>query len=270
MKLEITLDNSRYELDPHGYDISIPLQFNGPQPNTYGVPKAKAHAYEGQGFVGDVSRGGSCNFEVYKFIPHCNGTHTECVGHLTEEKVSIHKLLTESLCPATLISVPLSNLANSDDSYQPPLNDADLFVSLDSLKTALKNSQESFLQALVIRTLPNHPNKTSRNYMEAACPFLSNEAMSYIYDLGVRHLLVDFPSVDRLFDEGKLSNHRIYWGLETAETATPGGGNLKKTITEMVYVPSEVLDGPYILELQIAAFVADAAPSRPRLFVLKS
>ena len=41
------------------------------------------------------------------------------------------------------------------------------------------------------------------------------------------------------------------------------------TITEMIFVPDTVEDGLYALSLQVAPFVADAAPSRPLLFALE-
>ena len=41
---------------------------------------------------------------------------------------------------------------------------------------------------------------------------------------------------------------------------------VSKTITEMVFIPDEVEDGDYLLNLQIAPFFADAAPSRPILY----
>jgi hypothetical protein len=34
-------------------------------------------------------------------------------------------------------------------------------------------------------------------------------------------------------------------------------------VTELAYVPDRLLDGLYLLELQVAPFVSDAAPSRP-------
>jgi hypothetical protein len=43
---------------------------------------------------------------------------------------------------------------------------------------------------------------------------------------------------------------------------------VNKTITEMIYVRDEVADGLYLLNLQIAPFVSDAAPSRPLLYPL--
>nr|MDQ3322374.1 hypothetical protein [Acidobacteriota bacterium] len=38
------------------------------------------------------------------------------------------------------------------------------------------------------------------------------------------------------------------------------------TITEMIFAPDSISDGAYLVNLQIAPFIADAAPSRPILF----
>ena len=75
-----------------GNDISIPLYFNGVQPNTYGVDKATSSPYQDGQFIGDTRKGGPCNFETYSFTTHCNGTHTECIGHITNERISILSL----------------------------------------------------------------------------------------------------------------------------------------------------------------------------------
>ena len=87
--------------------------------------------------------------------------------------------------------------------------------------------------------------------------------MQYIVSLGVEHLLIDTPSVDRLLDEGNLSAHNIFW--ETNEKAF-NLNSQKKTITEMIFVSDNINDGTYLLNLQIPAFVSDAAPSRPILY----
>jgi hypothetical protein len=41
---------------------------------------------------------------------------------------------------------------------------------------------------------------------------------------------------------------------------------LGRTVTEMIHVPRELDDGRYLLELGVADFALDAAPSRPRLY----
>jgi len=80
--------------------------------------------------------------------------------------------------------------------------------------------------------------------------------------------IVDVPSIDRLFDEGKLTNHRIFWKVKQGSFETNAATRVTSTITELVYVPDEVADGEYLLNLQIAPFESDAAPSRPILFSL--
>ena len=99
--------------------------------------------------------------------------------------------------------------------------------------------------------------------METKPPFFSIDAMEYIKDLGVKHLLVDTPSVDRLFDDGMLSAHNIFWET-TDKEYNPKTKN--KTITEMIFVDNNISDGNYLLTIQIPAFVSDAAPSRPIIF----
>jgi hypothetical protein len=89
--------------------------------------------------------------------------------------------------------------------------------------------------------------------------------MNYIVSLGVKHLLVDIPSVDRLFDDGILSGHNIFWETEEKKF---NNDSKEKTITEMIFVPNEILDGKYLLNLQIAPFVLDASPSRPVIYQL--
>ena len=66
-------------------------------------------------------------------------------------------------------------------------------------------------KALIIRTLPNFENKKNRDYMRVASSFFSIDAMEYIVNLGVKHLLVDTPSVDRLYDDGQLTSHHIFY-----------------------------------------------------------
>lgn len=264
MQLQIILQNKIYRIATKGHDISIPLYFNGLQPNSYGVPYAKSHAFEGGGFVGDVRRGGSCNFEVYELIPHCNGTHTECVGHIAAERVSVHERLQDTFIPATLISISPQNALRTGDTYEPIFKESDYIINRKSLEIALKDANINFLDALIIRTLTNDESKTSRDYTQHDAPFFSIEAMQFIREIGVKHLLIDTPSVDRMHDEGKLSAHHIFFNIPfgMSKEISP----VDFTITEFIYVNNDVLDGKYLLNLQIAPFMSDASPSRPKIF----
>ena len=115
----------------------------------------------------------------------------------------------------------------------------------------------------IIRTTPNDEHKKTRDYMQQPSCFFTIEAMDYIVSLGVKHLLVDMPSVDRLFDDGILTAHNKFW--ETKEKKL-NNNSKHKTITEMIFVPNNILDGKYLLNLQIAPFVSDASPSRPIIY----
>jgi arylformamidase len=236
-------------LDP--IDISIPLRFDGAQPNAYGVEPAFSSACEYGDLVGDTRRGGSCNFESITLIPHCNGTHTECVGHITDERISIRDCLQDVLMTADLISVLPEIGENGDaliDAYHLEIGPADG-------------------DALVVRTLPNDDSKLSRVYDEGYMPpYFTEGAMRKMVAAGVRHLLVDMPSIDRLFDDGRLGNHRIFWNVEMGSRSAKADTRRFCTITELIYVPEYVKDGRYLLNLQIPPFESDAAPSRPILF----
>jgi len=236
-------------------DLSIPLRFDAPQPNAYGVQRATATACEYGDLVGDTRRGGSCNFERVTLIPHCNGTHTECVGHITNERISIRDCLQDVLIPAVLVSVEPEKY-DTDDSV----------ITRASLQAAIADKSIRAPTALVVRTLPNDTSKLSRVYDEKNTPpFFSEDAMKLIVERGFKHLLVDLPSVDRLFDNGKLANHRIFWSVAPNGYKINEGTRINSTITELIYVPDEVADGEYLLNLQIAPFALDAAPSRPIL-----
>jgi len=232
-------------------DISIPLRFDGPQPNAFGVGIATAEE------LGDTREDSSVNFERYTLVPHCNGTHTECVGHITHERISLLDCLKDVFMPAVLISV------------DPQFANEDLVISGDQIQGSLGRITDdvSGNAALIVRTLPNDISKLERTYdTDYIPPYFTKDAMEHIVERGFKHLLVDLPSIDRLYDDGKLTNHRIFWDVEPGSFEVNENTRINSTITEMVYVPNDVPDGEYLLNLQIAPFASDAAPSRPVLF----
>lgn len=258
--VSLLVENNLFKIDVDDpIDISMPLRFNGPQPNAYGVEPATSNACEYGDLVGDTRRGGSVNFEQYTFIPHCNGTHTECVGHITNDRISVRDCLKDVFIWAVLVSVEpkkvnggdavIDRRALEDANVQPP---------------ATAGGSDS----LIVRTLPNDDSKFTREYGDVIPPYLSTEAVQYIVECGFKHVLVDLPSIDRIFDGGELANHRIFWNVEPGSFEVNADTRLTSTITELIYVPNDVEDGKYLLNLQIAPFEADAAPSRPVLFRL--
>jgi kynurenine formamidase len=269
MVFQMQLLGRTYKLLSPPNDISIAVDFSGAQPSMFGVPPATSAPYKGDGWVGDTREGSSCNFETITITPHCNGTHTECVGHITHRRVALPRVMSDVLVPAVLVTVEPQPLAGSGESYVPQPDAADRLILRSQLEAALSAQPREWLQAVVIRTLPNGGDKRTRNHSEHTPTFLSNDAMQYLHDLGVQHLLLDLPSVDRMHDEGKLTNHHIWWDIPQGSFEYDPEHVSYRTITEMVYVPNRLRDGRYVLNLQFAPFLGDAAPSRPVLFELK-
>ena len=247
--------------------IAIPLDFNGPQPSFYSAPVATARPYREAGFVGDTRAGGSCNCEQLMMVPHCNGTHTECVGHVTDDRVAITERLRGGIALALLVSVhPVAATATREFSDLPPAA-TDLLLTAESLESAFTAHPGPAPRALVVRTLPIHASRLTQAYRGSApAPYLSRQAASWIVDHGIEHLVLDLPSADRADDQGKLTAHRLFFGLP------PGGRHLhdaarpQASITELAWVAPTIHDGWYLLDLQIPAFLTDAAPSRPLLY----
>lgn len=242
-------------------DLSIPLSFNGPQPNAYGVERAVSKPVEAGEMVGDTRQGGSVNFEQYTFIPHCNGTHTECVGHITHERISVRDCLKDVFIPAVLVSVTPEHSDESDD----------LLITSRTVESAIMSEPGAIAtgfsdMALIVRTNPNDSTRLTRKYgQENIPPYFTTDAMHFIVESGFKHLLVDLPSIDRIFDDGKLLNHRLFWNIEPGSFEVNAKTRTHNTITELIYVPNDVPDGEYLLNLQIAPFDSDCAPSRPIL-----
>lgn len=272
VKMTIELQNGCYQVNlAFPWQIGIALNFNHNQPNHFGAEKATAEPMRAGGFVGDTTQGGSCNVNELRFNPHCNGTHTETLAHICDSdhplSVKIHELDLPPLLPCALVTVKPEEGLASADSYQPDLLPGDHIVSRQALEKGLGQFDDCQVQAVVIRTLPNEIDKCQRAYnQDNQPPFLSRDAVLYLNERGVEHLILDVPSVDRLFDDGLMTCHHLFW--QVPEGSHQGGPQtqVNKTITEMAYIPNELEDGFYFLNLQTPAFVNDAAPSRPVLY----
>lgn len=246
--------------------LAIPLHFNGPQPNHFGARAAASQAMQAGSWIGDTRRGGSCNVPELTLNPHCNGTHTESVSHIVNDMHTINRGVRDLLVPAALISVTPVAGAPCADHYTPALAATDRVVTQAMLQQALDPLANDWLTAVVVRTLPNeHDKHTARYGDDRQPPFFTREAMQYLRLRGVQHLLVDFPSLDKMHDDGHLTTHHLFWDVEEDSHGPAPAAAAHRTVTEMVFVPNTLSDGCYLLNLQIPAFELDVAPSRPFL-----
>ncbi|HEV2444058.1 MAG TPA: cyclase family protein [Steroidobacteraceae bacterium] len=271
MNARLEVDGREVRVDlSHPFDLSVELDFEGPQARHFGAPRASSRPYSVPGFPGSVARGASCNCESITLIPHCNGTHTECAGHLTPEPLHAQRVVPRGLLPALLLSVkPLPSDQTRESSDPVPIA-GDRLVTRGEMQTGWPAELMFTPRALVIRTLPNESAKRTRDYTDTTPPYLTREAAQYLVDRGIEHLVVDLPSIDRAHDEGRLTAHRLFFGLPPGESALARATRSRCTITELAYIPDVAADGPYLLELQVPAINGDAVPSRPLLYGVTS
>ena len=250
-------------------DVSIPLVPNGPQPHAFGLGPATSAPFISGGFIAEVSRGGPVNcFSLFTW-PHGNGTHTETVGHICHPAPPVGQTLGDLLVPSTLVSLSPVALSESGESYTDPHDERDEVITEGALERALGDhlvsSSSPWCEGLLIRTSLGRKEGPLLSYSGENPPYLTHEAMALVRRLGVRHLIVDIPSVDREEDAGLLSNHRLFWGVEPGVTDVESALYPCATITEMMYAPDHVEDGRYLLNLQVGPIAMDAAASRPIL-----
>jgi kynurenine formamidase len=210
----------------------------------FGLPDLHAAPYRVGDFVGSVVEGGPCNCDILTLAPHGHGTHTECVGHIAKEQFSINQALQQFMSFAALVSIT------------PAIFSGDNIITKETLVKALP---ENIPQSIVLRTLPNQEEKREKNYSNTNPPFFAAEALEFLAQHNVNHLLTDLPSVDREEDGGKLAAHHAFWQY-------PQEPRMEATITELVFIPNDVPDGIYLLNMQIAPLESDASPSKPILY----
>lgn len=228
-------------------DISIALKDGMDNPNCFYAPYPEMNPVQSGDFIGSTEKGGVVNFFNIKFNPHGNGTHTECVGHIAKEPYRINESLKNFHFIAKLVSL-----------YPHRLDNGDRRIELQQIKDLLHPGE---VNALIIRTLPNEDWKQRHSYSGTNPPYIHADAIRYLVDCGIEHLLVDIPSVDREEDGGQLAGHRAFWTY-------PDNVRKNCTISELIYVQNDIKDGLYLLNLQIANFELDVSPSKPVLFAL--
>ncbi|MCB0398537.1 MAG: cyclase family protein [Winogradskyella sp.] len=225
-------------------DISISIKDGKSNVNAWyiGPPKIEPEVFDDD--VISVENGASVNFNTITFNPHSHGTHTETVGHIVKEKYSINKYLKRFFFLAEVVTVA------------PEKRDMDNVISAKQLQFALGNKKRD---ALVVRTIPNTNDKITKQYSNTNWTYFEEDAIRLLVKKGIKHLLVDLPSIDKEEDGGELKGHNAFWNTN---------GKIRKdaTITEFIYVSNKIEDGSYFLNLQIASFENDATPSKPVLY----
>ena len=228
-------------------DISIELG----QVRCFYAPALIKEPYQEGDFIGSVKAGAPVNFYNLFINPHGQGTHTESLGHITVDQESVDQQLQKFHFISQLVSVELEEQGE------------DKVLTLDSFKDAFKGELP---ESIIIRTLPNNDGKKNADYSGTNPPYVGKALMQYWVENGVRHLLLDLPSVDREVDQGLLQAHHIFWNVENGKAKDASRSDC--TITELVYIPDHIHDGLYLLNIQVPSINCDAVPSKPVIYKL--
>jgi hypothetical protein len=250
-------------------DLSVPVRFGETESRAFSLPPATTAAVAVGSFVGDVRRGGSCNCETHHFTPHADGTHTEGPGHLLARRLPVR--VDDVVCLAALVRVTPRFLGDVADEHSGNHRHDDFVVDAASLREALDAivvpASVPPPSAVVVVTGPGAVRRAAR-FSGTNPPYLTVEAAALLRERGVRHVLVDLPSLDREDDGGLLAAHRAFFDLPVGVGASDVEVDMEpppRTVTELIAVDDDVAAGLYALFLQVAPILADAVPSRPLL-----
>ena len=115
MKAIMQWEDQSFEVDfNQPLDIGMALKPGLDNVNCFYAPPFEANPVVAGDFIGDTRKGGVVNFFNVRLNPHGNGTHTECVGHISLERVNINASLQKFHYFARVISVFPQKQENGD------------------------------------------------------------------------------------------------------------------------------------------------------------
>ncbi len=236
-----------------GVSLAIPLDFAGPQASAFGIAPAGATH-----ILSHEDNGMQC--DTLSISPHGNGTHTESALHVYSDGPTLADLEQSALLACCVIEPALHRLDAGSDSYAGGAP-GDSVITADALRRELPATFPPVV-AIRTRTAPAAAGddtgaNLSRAWTDTNPPYFTSEAIQVLVRNGVQHLLTELPSVDREDDDGRVLNHRHFFGECDASSRR------RATISEMVHIPAAIVGRTGLLHRGTPAFRTDAAPSQP-------
>jgi len=250
----------------HGIDLSTAIDFHTPLMQAFGLPAPSTAPFTHGDFIADTRHGAAVNCAQLALTPHGDGTHTECVGHITHRALPLLAHLPEAIVSGLMITVVPEALGETDERGPSTASGTDRVITSRAIVAAISPIRlDALPAALILRTRLDDTVAQPTTWTGTNPPYLTRDAAEYLFARGIMHLLLDLPSVDRESDGGELVAHRAFWGVDD-----PSNDNLDaafgRTITEMIVVQPDTPDGVYALAMNVPALLTDAAPSRPVIY----
>ena len=254
MSLRIELDHCGHTWTASGspIDLSLPVNPHSGLPRAWYRGPATAEPVRSDGWTGSISEGGSVNFRDVTFNPHAHGTHTETREHIRNAFHPIDALARSGALPFLMPAL----LVDAQPEQRSSANGDDWVVPMSALESAAPNVRRWAPNALLLRCTTGDVH---RDWSNSNPPYLEAGFAEQLVELGIEHLLIDLPSVDREVDGGVLRAHNTFFGDDPSTRPNA-------TISELLSIPQGLTGGPGLLAMQVRPFVNDAAPSRPVFF----
>ena len=84
---------------------------------------------------------------------------------------------------------------------------------------------------------PGGTGRTAARYEgPAPAPYLSRQAAAWLVERGIETLVLDLPSADRADDGGKLTAHRVFFGLPPGSRDARAARRPRASITELAWI----------------------------------
>ena len=207
-------------------------------------------------WIGARAHGASVNAYDAHFSIHSAGTHTESAAHVSDLPLSIADVAPLELLCACILECAPTRIGN------------DHVITRERIEHAWQQTTawpKAFppLRAAIVRT--RDPDETPhRRWSNTHPPFFLPEALSFLVEQGIEHLICDLPSVDPEQDGGKLAAHRTFFALEDEGHAR----TQRTTITELAWIPASIPSDLGLVRLDVLDWPTDASPSRPVFYPL--
>jgi hypothetical protein len=258
LQFHVSLGSRHYALAPPR-SLAPNLTFDGAAPRWFDAPAAHSWPHRVGEFSGTVLTGASCNCRNIQLLPHGNGTHSEGVGHLTYDEANVIDVLPKLPMPAVLLRLAALRAGDCHETadYAPEPND---WLVTQQICAAAWPQAPAPRPSVAVLAL--EPCET------AVPPYLTRECTQWLVDRGIEHLIVELPSIDRLRDAGRLTAHRIFFGLPAYAATAPAPRHSdarrpQATVTELAQIPRELTTRSGFVQWLAPAMLGDAVPTQP-------
>lgn len=232
--------------------LALPPQALGAPSEAYGLMPLTIQPSTAGSWVGRRAQGSPVNCDDAQLCIHSGGTHTECVAHISDRPRTISEVAPLQLLRAVLLDLP----PRVDVHGGVYVHASDLRHAW--AKTLAMTPGLPPPNAVVIRS--RAASETPHQVWSGTNPpYFQPEALTFLVEAGVQHLVTDLPSLDPESDGGLLLSHHAFFG----EAPRVSGRDQTATITELAWIPASLTPGIGLLRLDVLAWDSDAAPSRP-------